>query len=148
MIKEVYPAIELADIRFADMMNLMVADIGADAAGSAKYIVGKKMLADKVDISEVNVKITLDGKVVNEGKVSNSMEDQWKALLRMVNTAVENGWTIEPGHEHITGSLGKLKPGKPCIYEADFGSLGKIAFTIKLRAIPSDSFCEYPYWRG
>ena len=60
MIKEVYPAIELADIRCADAKNL-----------------------------------------------------------------------IEQGHVLITGSLGKLLPGKPGKHEADFGPLGKIAFTIK-----------------
>ena len=130
-IKEVYPAIELPDIRFADMKKLKVPDIVADAAGSAKYIVGKKIPANKVDVSKINVKVTLDGKVVNEGKASDALGDQWKALLWMVNAAVKNGWTIEPGQVLITGSLGKLIPGKPGKYEADYGQLGKIVFTVK-----------------
>jgi 2-keto-4-pentenoate hydratase len=131
LVKEVYPAIELPDIRFADMKSLKVADIVADAAGSAKYIVGKKMSPDKVDVSKVNVKLTLNGKTVNAGKASDALGDQWKALLWLVNTTVKNGWTIEPGQVLITGSLGRLIPGKPGAYSADFGPLGKIAFTIK-----------------
>ncbi len=67
MIKKVLPAVELPDLRFSDMKTVTCPDIIVDAVGSAKYIVGKRIPADKVDVSTVEVTLTLDGKVVNQG---------------------------------------------------------------------------------
>lgn len=131
MIKEVFPAVELPDLRFADMKNLKGADIVADAVGSAKYIVGKRIPADKVDVGEVKVTLTLDGKEVNKGAASDTLGDQWKALLWLVNGTLAQGYTIEPGQILITGAMGNMIPGKPGKYEGDWGSLGKLSWTVK-----------------
>ncbi|AFM26732.1 2-keto-4-pentenoate hydratase [Desulfomonile tiedjei] len=130
-IKEVFPAVELPDLRFDDMKNLKGADIVVDAVSSSKYIVGRRMPADKVDVSAVSVILKLDGNEINKGQASDALGDQWKALLWLVNSAVEQGWTLEPGYIFITGALGNMLPGKPGKYEADWGSLGKISWTVK-----------------
>ena len=44
---------------------------------------------------------------------------------------IKQGWRLEPGYIVITGALGKMLPGKPGKYVADYGSFGKIAFEIK-----------------
>ena len=48
-----------------------------------------------------------------------------------LNSAVEQGYKVEPGHILITGALGKLVPGKPGKYVADYGDFGKISFEVK-----------------
>ncbi len=131
MVKEVFPAIELPDMRFEDMKTVTGPDIVVDAVGSAKYIVGKKIPADKVDVSKVEVTLTLDGNVVNQGKATDCLGDQWKALLWLVNTAVAKGWTLEPGQVLITGAMGAMIPGKPGKYEGKWGPLGTISWTVK-----------------
>ncbi len=131
LIKTVYPAIELPDIRFAEMKKLTVSDIIADAVGSSKYLVGPGIPMGKVDVNNVKVTLTLDGKKVNEGTGRDAMEDQWKALLWLVNGVVEQGWSITPDQILITGALGKMIPGKPGKYEAKYGDLGSVSFTIK-----------------
>jgi 2-keto-4-pentenoate hydratase len=131
MIKEVFPAVELPDLRFEDMSAVKGPDIIVDAVGSAKYIVGKKMPADKVDVSKVEVTLKLDGNVVNQGKASDCLGDQWKAALWLVNTAVAKGWVLEPGQILITGAMGNMIPGKPGKYEGDWGALGKLSWTVK-----------------
>jgi 2-keto-4-pentenoate hydratase len=131
MIKEVFPAVELPDLRFEDMKTIKGPDIIVDAVGSAKYIVGKKMPVDKVDVSKVEVTLKLDGQPVNQGKASDCLGDQWKAALWLVNTAVAKGWTIEPGQMLITGAMGTMIPGKPGKYEGDWGSLGTLSWTVK-----------------
>lgn len=130
-IKEVFPAVELPDLRFDDMKNLKGTDIVVDAVSSSKYIVGKRIPADKIDLSGVSVVLKLDGNEINKGQASDALGDQWKALLWLVNSAVEQGWTLEPGYIFITGALGNMLPGKPGKYEADWGSLGKISWTVK-----------------
>jgi len=131
LIKTVYPAIELPDMRFADMKNLTVADIVADAVGSSKYLIGKGIPMDKADVNNVKVTLTLDGKPVNEGTGRDALGDQWKALLWLVNGVVKQGWTISPDQILITGALGNMIPGKPGKYEATWGDLGSVSFTVQ-----------------
>ncbi|MBI5572714.1 MAG: fumarylacetoacetate hydrolase family protein [Desulfomonile tiedjei] len=131
MISEVFPAVELPDIRFADMKNLKGTDLVCDAVGCAQYIVGKKVPVSAVDVSQVTVTLNLDGKEVNQGKAADAMGDQWKALLWLVNGAVSEGWTLEPGHILITGAMGNMIPGKPGSYEGNWGPLGKLSWSVK-----------------
>ena len=131
MIKEVFPAVELPDLRFADMKNLKGQDLIVDAVACSKYIIGPRIPADKVDVSKVEVALTCDGAAVNQGKAADALGDQWKALLWLVNGAVEQGWTIEPGQILITGAMGNMIPGKPGKYDGDWGPLGKLSWTVK-----------------
>lgn len=131
MIKEVFPAVELPDLRFADMKNLKGEDIIVDAVACSKYIIGPRIPADKVDVSKVEVALTCDETVVNQGKAADTLGDQWKALLWLVNGTVEQGWAIEPGQILITGAMGNMIPGKPGKYAGDWGPLGKLSWTVK-----------------
>jgi 2-keto-4-pentenoate hydratase len=131
MISAVFPAVELPDIRFETMKEVKAADIVAEAIGSAQYIVGKKIPADQVDVGQVEVTLALDGAVVNQGKAADVLGNQWEALLWLVNGAIAEGWTIEPGQIFITGAMGKMLPGKPGTYQGDWGPLGKMSWTVK-----------------
>jgi 2-keto-4-pentenoate hydratase len=73
----------------------------------------------------------MDEQEVNRGKGTDALGDQWKAAVWLVNTMVESGWKMEPGHVVITGALGKMIPGRPGKYVADYGGFGKISFEIK-----------------
>lgn len=130
-IKEVFAAVELPDLRFDDMKNLKGTDLVVDAVSCSKYIVGKRMPADQADVTQVEVVLKLDGQEVNKGKASDALGDQWKALLWLVNAAVAQGWTLEPGHVFITGAMGAMLPGKPGKYEGNWGKLGTLAWTVK-----------------
>lgn len=131
LVKEVCPAIELPDLRYADLKNLKGPDIVADCVASAKYIVGKCLPADKVDVGAVKITLALDGKPLFEGESSDALGDQWQALLWLVNGVVKQGWAIEPGQLLITGALGKMIPAKPGKYTADWGKLGSMVFSVK-----------------
>lgn len=73
----------------------------------------------------------MDGRLINRGKATDTMGDQWKALLWIVNTTLSNGWEIKPGQILITGVLGNMVPGKNGKYVADFGGIGNISFEVK-----------------
>ncbi len=130
LIKTIHPALELPDVRFADMKKLTVSDIITDAVGSS-YLVGKGIPIGEADVNKVKVTLKLDGKPVNEGMGSDAMGDQWKALLWLVNGVVKQGWTISPDQILLTGALGKMIPGKPGKYEATWTGLGSVSFTVK-----------------
>ena len=130
-IKAVMPVIELPDIGFTDLKNLKAVDIIAANVSSSQFIVGTEKDAMSLDLNNITVTLSLNGQVVNQGKGSDALGDQWNAALWLVNAITKQGWKIEPGYILITGVLGKMIPGKEGKYAADFGILGGISFEIK-----------------
>jgi len=127
---EVVPVIELPELGFIDMQKLKGPDIIAANIGSAQFIVGEKQKINNLDLNALQVTLKRNGEVINRGKGTDALTGQWKAALWLVNTMVKQGWKIEPGHIIITGALGRMVPGKPGNYIADYGPLGTITFKI------------------
>ncbi len=130
-IKAVRPVIELPDMGFVDMKQLKGIDLIAANVAAKQFILGQEKAVAGQDLNTVAVSLSLDGQEVNAGKGTDALGDQWRAALWLVNKVVEQGWKLEPGHILITGALGKMFPGKPGKYVADYGSFGKIAFELK-----------------
>ncbi len=130
-IKAVMPVIELPDIGFTDLKNLKAVDIIAANVSSSQFIVGTEKDAMSPDLNNITVTLSLNGQVVNQGKGSDALGDQWNAALWLVNAITKQGWKIEPGYILITGVLGNMIPGMEGEYIADYGELGKIEFEIK-----------------
>jgi|GEM_PF-297273 len=129
-IKFVMPAIELPDLCFEDPGKLNVLDIIAGNVSAAAFIKGSQAAAGDRDLNAVSVVLYRDGKAVNRGTGHDALGDQWEAALWLVNTVVKQGWKIEPGRILLTGALGKMVPGAPGSYTADYGDFGKISFVI------------------
>jgi 2-keto-4-pentenoate hydratase len=127
---EVVPVIELPELGFTDMQKLKGPDIIAANIGAAQFIVGERQKINNLDLNTLQVTLKRDGVVVNQGKGTDALAGQWKAALWLVNTMAKQGWKIEPGHIIITGALGRMIPGKPGNYIADYGSLGTVTFKI------------------
>lgn len=130
-VKAVMPVIELPDLGFADMKQLKGVDIIAANVAAKQFILGQEKAAEGVDLNAVMVSLYIDGREVNTGKGKDALGDQWQAALWLVNTMIKQGWELAPGYILITGALGKMLPGKPGKYVADYGSFGKITFEIK-----------------
>jgi 2-keto-4-pentenoate hydratase len=130
-IKAVMPVIELPDIGFTNMKKLKAVDIISANVSSAQYIIGREKETAKLNLNNITVTLSLNGQIVNQGKGSDALEDQWNALLWLVNSITKHGWKIEPGNILITGVLGNMIPGKNGKYVADYGSFGKISFEIR-----------------
>ena len=130
-IRGAMPSIELPNLALADMKNIKAVDIIASNVTAKQFIVGTEKKLEGMDPNQVQVVLTHNGQVVNQGKGTDALGDQWKAALWLVNIMVEQGYRIEPGHILMTGALGRMIPGKPGSYVADFGTLGKISFEIK-----------------
>jgi len=127
----VMPAIELPGSGFADGKVVKGVDLISTNVGSAKFIIGMSRSHQGVNLNQVNVTLFYNGQALYQGKGVEAMGDQWKAALWIVNSVLEQGYKVEPGHILITGALGKMVPGKPGQYVADYGDFGKISFEIK-----------------
>lgn len=126
----VLPSIELPDLNFDDLKSLKGVDLIAGNVSATQFIVGNKK-NKSLDLDSVEVVLTRNGEIVNQGKGADAMGSQWSAALWLVNTMVEQGWTIKRGNVLMTGALGNMIPGKPGRYRADFGTLGMIEFEIR-----------------
>ena len=128
----VAPAIELPDLRFTEMPKLTGADIIADNAGAAAMILGPKVeLSDLRQIDLEETELYLDGQKINEGKATDAMGGQFKALLWLANAVVNRGGQLKAGQFVITGFTGKMLPAKPGLYKAEYDLLGEFVFSVK-----------------
>jgi 2-keto-4-pentenoate hydratase len=125
------PVIELPDLGFANMKAVTGIDLIAADVGAAQFITGTEKAGPPPDLNAISVTLAADGKEINRGQGSDTLGDQWQTALWLVNTMTAQGWQIQPGQILITGVLGKMVPGKPGSYVADYGGFGTITFEIK-----------------
>lgn len=105
------PAIELPNLDFAQPQSVDAIDIIANNVAAAKYIVGDFVSPLERDPNAVDVRLVCNDQEMFTGKATDSLGDQWRAALWLVNKMVAEGWSITPGQVLLTGSLGKMLPG-------------------------------------
>lgn len=130
-VRVVRPMIELPDAGFEDMKKATGLDLVAANVVASHFIVGPSKDPGALDLNQLTVTLTKDDKQINRWEGVKADDEQWENLRWLVNKTIENGYTIEPGNIFITGARGKLLPGLPGKYVADFGELGTISFEVR-----------------
>ena len=130
-VESVMPVIEFPDLGYTDMTQLKGVDIIATNIAAEKFLIGDVQNFNGQDVNAVNVTLSREGEEVNAGKGSDALGDQWQAALWLVNTLIEQGWSLEAGQVILTGALGNMIPGKAGRYIADYGEFGRIEFEIR-----------------
>lgn len=133
-ISKIFPAVEVPIVGFESLGKVTPFDLIAANTGSWKFITGPEQpMSDELAkiLNHISVVMTLDGVPYNEGSGSDTLGDQWNALLWIVNDVTSRGEVIKEGSILISGAMGKMLPAKPGKYEANFGQFGKIEFEIK-----------------
>ncbi|NIP31137.1 MAG: hypothetical protein GTO02_15595, partial [Candidatus Dadabacteria bacterium] len=130
-IKYVVPVVEMPNINFDDMKSVKAIDIIAANLCSSDFITGDHKNFDEMNLNTINALLYLGDDMINTGKGTDAMGDQWEAVLWLVNKVVKNGFEIKRDNLLITGLLGKLTPAKRGKYTAKFGELGDIDFKVE-----------------
>lgn len=124
------PAVELPDLNYEDIQALSGLDVLATNMAAAAYLVGEPFhLSDLAEVNALEATLYRDGEPIDQGRTTNALGDQLRALLWLVNTLIEQGWPLRPGQVLLTGSLGNINPGLPGSYRADYGR-AELHFTI------------------
>jgi len=133
LVDAIMPAVEVPDLNFATFKGLAFTDIIADNVGARGFILGNPMNADKVDPNGVTGQLFMDEKALGKAVPGRAaLGDQWKALSWSLNNVLAKGGEIKKGMVVITGSLGRMYPGKPGSYKAVYtGGLDNLEFTIQ-----------------
>jgi 2-keto-4-pentenoate hydratase len=124
------PAIELPNLNFKSLEQVGALDIVATNVGAAAYIVGDFASPSVRDPNDAHPRLTCNGKEINKGDARDALGDQWEAARWLVNTLLDQGWTLESGQILLTGALGKMIPASAGDCSADYGSWGTIAFHV------------------
>ena len=130
-IRALLPSIEVPDLGVADMKKLKAPDLIACNVSARQFILGQPVEPAFIDPSDVRMTLYHNGTAINAGSGADALGDQWNAALWLVNSMLDQGYTIEPGQVLMTGALGAMLPGKPGNYVADFGSFGRIEFEVR-----------------
>ena len=133
MVGAILPAVEVPDLNFATFKGLAFTDIIADNVGARGYLLGKERSIDKVEPNTVTGQLFMNEKAMGPAVPARAaLGDQWKALSWALNNVLANGYEIKKGMVVITGSLGKMYPGKPGSYKAVYtGGLDNLEFTVQ-----------------
>ena len=105
--------------------NLTACNIAAD-----RYIVGEQHPM-RDDYSSLGVRLTRDGAVVCEAPLTDALGGPLQALSWMLAEAEVRGLSVSGGMLLITGACGGIHPAEKGYYEADYGELGIIEFSVQ-----------------
>lgn len=129
-VRSIVPVIEVPDLAWPEGAKTNLFDLVAINAASSHILVGERPQST-MDLNTVQVALSRDGNKIGEGAASGVMGDQWTAALWTVNQAITQGYTVEPGHVIIGGTITRLAPADPGKYVADYGAFGKIEFEVR-----------------
>lgn len=131
MIEKVVPVIELPDLAYPDISKVTGLTLIETNVASNQILIGTGIPIEQININNVLTKLTKNGEIVIEGKATDAMGDQVKALYWLMETLYTNGYQLKKGDILITGALGKMIPAERGQFNADFGQLGKLSFSIQ-----------------
>jgi 2-keto-4-pentenoate hydratase len=128
-VADLHLAIEVPDARFERFAEAGAAQIAADDAFAAWFILGPRAANwRKVDLPIHRVQAIKNGTVAREGSGANVLGDPRAALTWLVNDRVKRGGGLRAGDIVTTGTcVTPLEVGAGDKVTADFGNLGKVA---------------------
>ncbi len=128
-----HPAIEIPDSRFADFVSAGAAQIIADNACAHLFVLGATTNSNwrALDLVEEKPVIKLGGKqFIGHGK--NVLGDPRIALAWLANELRQLGITLRAGEVVTTGTCHPPLPIQSGdLFEADFGSIGKVSIAFR-----------------
>jgi 2-keto-4-pentenoate hydratase len=126
---ELHLAIEIPDARFERFDNVGAAQIAADDAFAAWFILGPRVADWRgLDLSLRPVRAFKNGELAREGSGANVLGDPRAGLAWLANERVKRGEGLKAGEIVTTGTCVtplEIAAGDKVI--ADFGALGRVA---------------------
>ena len=127
-VKGVLPAIEIVDSRFDDWTSIGAPSLIADNACNAAWVKGR-LSADwqGIDLAAQAVRVTVNGKLLREGRGSNVLGHPLNALEWLVHSLSARGLGLKAGQYITTGVTTEVYMAeRGDRITADFGPLGSV----------------------
>lgn len=127
-VKGVIPGIEIVDSRFDEWTTIGAPSLIADNACNAAWVKGS-LLADwrGIDLAAQAVRVTVNGKLLREGRGSNVLGHPLHALEWLVNNLSSRGLGLKAGQYVTTGVTTEVYMAeRGDRITADFGPVGSV----------------------
>lgn len=128
-VQKIIPVLELPEVVFQSE-QIDAVDLVSVNTGSAYFIPKDEVNWLGLDINQLTVTLSHNGRIILQGQGKDAIGDQWEALRWLVNQVVAYGWVIEKGHLLITGALGGMTYIHPGTYTALYNRETAITFTV------------------
>ena len=127
--KAIAPAIEIVYVKFARQTDMTAANLTAGNLGADLFLVGEFLPWDS---PHENASVTLrrDGEMINEASMNDALGGPTSAINWLAEEARQRGYTLEDDTLVMMGACGAVVPASKGSYEADYGAMGRVAFTI------------------
>ena len=129
-VSAVLPVIDLPDIGYRDPDHYGAVDMVAANVSAARWVAGDAQAAGANDLDGLRTTIARDGQALASGFGRESLGGQWDSLRQLVDRIAASGRTLRPGDIVITGKMGDRGWLLPGVYDADYGPLGRVGFTV------------------
>ena len=131
-IADMHLAIEIPDARFEPFDTIGPAQIAADDAFAAWFVLGPQVMGwEALDLPNQNVRVLKNGKVAAEGKGANALGDPCLALTWLANERAKRGPALKAGDIITTGTcITPLHVDAGDAIVAEFPGLGRVALQL------------------
>ena len=110
-VSEALPAIEVPDCRFADVTAAGEAQLVADLACSAYFVLGDPIQGWSFgELKNMRVVLRINGEVMSEGVGANALGDPCEALTWLANAVTSQGTDLCAGDVVMTGAAASPRP--------------------------------------
>lgn len=128
--KYVAPALEIIDSRYKDFKFTLV-DVVADNCSSVKFVVGSKLsLTDDIDLGNIGMVMSKNGKVEQTGSSSAVLGHPVKAMVWAANMLAKRGQGFKKGDVVLSGAMSEaiaIEVGDTVT--AEFEGLGSVSLS-------------------
>lgn len=125
--ERVVPAVEVIDSRIADWKIGLIDTIADNASCHCAVLSTDGVPPAEVDLPAVQVRLLVDGEVVQQGDGAAVLGDPAEAVAWLANALARYGHGLKAGHVVLSGSMTAAVPFTPGSHVvADFGPLGRV----------------------
>ena len=127
------PAVEFVRIDFCRPEDLTPGNVTLCNLGADQFILGEMNAWDSFDftaLADIEIKLMRDGEIILTASTLDSFGGPKPALDWCINKANSLGFTIPEGGVLLAGTNGAAMEANPGHYQASYGPLGTIEFTI------------------
>ncbi|MEV0395301.1 2-keto-4-pentenoate hydratase [Polymorphospora rubra] len=122
-IAAIAPALEIIDSRYRDF-SFSLADVVADNASSARYVVGPWHHPDQ-DLGNLAVRLTVGGRLAEAGSTAAILGHPQRALHELVRLGRELGIPLRAGDVVLAGAATSAVPFTGEVVECEVAGLGR-----------------------
>ncbi|MEM6536986.1 MAG: hypothetical protein AAF668_04580 [Pseudomonadota bacterium] len=128
--KEIAPAIEGVYVNYSRQSDMSAASLVTCNLGADLFIVGD-FQPWNAKSEQSTIELKHDGDLVNASSVTEALQGPASATSWMWEEAIKRGFNPTDGTLLLTGACGTVVPAEPGQYKADFGTLGKLTFSVE-----------------